>query len=57
MGKNSWIALLLALVVLVTTVPVCAAGAENPGVQAYREDASTPTARSVTLATKSLTTL
>ena len=38
MGKNSWIALLLALVVLVTTVPVCAAGAENPGVQAYRED-------------------
>ncbi|MCI8841062.1 MAG: hypothetical protein HFF96_11120 [Oscillibacter sp.] len=38
MGKNSWIALLLALVVLVTTVPVCAAGAESPGVQAYRED-------------------
>ena len=32
MGKNSWIALLLALVVLVTTVPVCAAGAESPGV-------------------------
>ena len=38
MGKNSWIALLLTLVVLVTTVPVCAAGAENPGVQAYREE-------------------
>lgn len=32
MGKNSWIALLLALVVLVTTVPVCAAGAENPEI-------------------------
>ena len=38
MGKNSWIALLLALVVLVTTVPACAYEAENLGVEVYGED-------------------
>lgn len=36
MGKNSWIALLLALVVLVTTVPACAYGVES--VETYSED-------------------
>lgn len=38
MGKNSWIALLLALVVLVTTVPARAFGAESPSVETYSED-------------------
>ncbi|WP_325228545.1 hypothetical protein, partial [Oscillibacter sp.] len=38
MGKNRWIALLLTLVVLVTTVPVCAFGAEGPGVETYSEE-------------------
>ena len=38
MGKNSWIALLLALVVLVTTVPACAYEAESLGVEVYGED-------------------
>ncbi len=38
MGKNSWIALLLALVVLVTTVPACAFAAESSGVETYSED-------------------
>ena len=38
MGKNSWIALLLALVVLVSTVPACAVAAESPGVETYSED-------------------
>ena len=35
MGKNSWTALLLALVVLVTTVPACASGTE--GSQLYSQ--------------------
>ena len=38
MGKNGWIALALALVVLVTTVPACAYGAESLGVEVYSED-------------------
>lgn len=38
MGKNSWIALALALVVLITTVPACAFGAESPGVETYSEN-------------------
>lgn len=35
MGKSSWIALLLALVVLVTTVPACAFGTADPGMEPY----------------------
>ncbi len=38
MGKNSWIALLLALVVVVTTVPACAFGTESPRVEMYSEE-------------------
>ena len=38
MGKNSWIALVLALVLLVTTMPACAAGAESLSTQMYAED-------------------
>ena len=38
MGKNSWIALLLALVLLATTVPACAFGAESLNLEAYSED-------------------
>ena len=39
MGKNGWIALLLAMVLLVTTIlPACAAGAEEPGAQTGTED-------------------
>lgn len=38
MGKNSWIALLLALVMLVTTMPACASGAESLSAQTYSED-------------------
>nr|WP_325213167.1 S-layer homology domain-containing protein [uncultured Oscillibacter sp.] len=38
MGKNSWIALLLALVVLVTTVPAYAFGAESLSPETYGED-------------------
>ncbi|MCI9331198.1 MAG: transglutaminase domain-containing protein [Oscillibacter sp.] len=37
MGKNSWIALLLALVVLVTTVPACASETRDPSVQLYSQ--------------------
>ena len=39
MGKIDWIALLLALVMLVTVMPACAAGAEDPGTQDCSEDA------------------
>lgn len=38
MGKNSWIALLLALVLLATTVPACAFGVESLSLEAYSED-------------------
>ena len=38
MGKNSWIALLLALVLLVTTVPACASEAVSLSVKPYSED-------------------
>ena len=38
MGKNSWIALLLALVVLVTTVPACASEAVSLSVSTYSEE-------------------
>ena len=38
MGKNSWIALLLALVMLVTTMPACASGAESLSAQTSSED-------------------
>ena len=38
MGKTSWIALLLALVMLATTVPAFAFGAESLAVQTYSEE-------------------
>lgn len=38
MGKNSWIALLLALVLLATSVPVCAFAAEEARAGTYAED-------------------
>ena len=37
MGKNCWIALLLALVMLAAAVPVCAFEAESPVLSAYSE--------------------
>lgn len=38
MGKNCWIALLLALVMLVTTVPACASEAVGLSVKTYSEE-------------------
>ena len=38
MRKNSWIAFLLALVVLASTVPACAVAAESTGAETYSED-------------------
>lgn len=38
MGKNSWIALLLALVLLATTVPACAFAAESLSPETYSEE-------------------